>query len=165
MDPASQLRPSDMLCFHLRTEAFLNWRLRSNSLSDSLGSSYAVSESVVAMATLRGTRCSKPPVPALGLVPLPHRRVVNISSMPGRHLSPSPISNSSHAVPELAAFSGHGALSFHVAASTSTSVDLSLPTTGVSPSSILDSGLAGESTSMSSPLRFLLKTEFTLSFN
>src|SRR2546421_12329618 len=111
MDPASQLRPSDMLCFHLRTEAFLNWRLRSNSLSDSLGSSYAVSESVAAMATLRGTRCSRPPVPVSGLVPLPRHRVVDISLTPDRCLSPSPISDSSRAVPELAAFSGHGVLS------------------------------------------------------
>src|SRR5437764_7977850 len=105
MDPASRLRPSDMLCFHLQTEASLNWRLRSNSLSDSLGSSYAVSESVAAMATLDGTRYSRPPVPASGLVPLPHRRVVNISSTPSRRLSPSPISDFSREVPELSPFS------------------------------------------------------------
>src|SRR5437763_6089400 len=151
MYPASLLRPSDMHCFHLRTEASANWRFISNSLSDSLGSSYAVSESVAAMATLCGTRCSRPPVPASGLVPLPHHRVVDISSTPGRRLSPSPILNSGRAVPELAAFSGHGALSFHVAASTSSSVDLSLPTTGVLPSPILNSSLARESTSMYSP--------------
>src|SRR5437764_12501819 len=107
MDPASRLRPSDMLCFHLQTEASLNWRLRSNSLSDSLGSSYAISESVAAMATLRGTRCSRLPVPASRLVPLPRHRVVDISSTLDRRLLPSPISHSSHVVPELAASSAH----------------------------------------------------------
>src|SRR5436305_6580574 len=115
-----------MLYFHLQTEVFRNWRLRSNSLSDFLGSSYTVSESVAAMATLHGTRCSRPPVPASGLVLLPHYRVVDISSTLGRSLSPSHISDSGHAVPELAAFSGHRALSFHVATSTSSSVDFFL---------------------------------------
>src|SRR5436190_23158057 len=104
-----------MLCFHLQTEASLNWRLRSNSLSDSLGSSYAVSESVAAMATLRGTRCSRPLVSASGLVPLPHRRVVDISLMSSRRLLSWPILDSGRVVPELAAFSGHGALRFCVA--------------------------------------------------
>ena len=105
-----------MSCFHLPTEASLDWSSKSSSVNDFFSSLYAVLVDIASMASHHSMRCSRPLVLVIELILSPHHSDVNILLMPPIASLSLLILGVGSTVPSLIVFWDSGALHFYLTA-------------------------------------------------
>ena len=147
MNSASRVSPLDSYWICCQVGVSPDCSSNSNSISDSLGSLYAISAEAASLATPCGMRCSRPPVPVTGSAPSPRRRVDGVSPSPRRLSLSSSISDGGSAAPMPAVSSGCEGVSSHVTTSACANVNFVVLTIG----SVAVSSPPVESTSIALP--------------